>query len=278
MFIMETFECSRCGKVFEQKYNYDRHMKRKNLCKTEIYARNECEYCHRSFSRSDALMRHIDCYCEVKNTSIQLLKNTLVEHEKLILELTKRVEQLEIENREYRLKQTNAQNGNNNSNTNNTNNINNINSNNTYNIKLLAFGKEDRTSITDAVCEEILKKGYDSVPALVEKIHFDEDKPENHNVYISNMNNDFAIIYDGEDWKVSNRDNIVDELYNKNACFLVSEYPKFKHIDKIVSNFGNFPAHYQNRLVRQDAKNDLVFILYNNRKIVEATRKLSEKH
>ena len=62
-------------------------------------------------------------------------------------------------------------------------------------IKLVAFGNEDLSYITDTVCKKILNKGYMSVPGLIEHVHFDKNKPENHNIYVSNMRNNNVMIF-----------------------------------------------------------------------------------
>jgi len=70
---------------------------------------------------------------------------------------------------------------------------NNITQNNTFNI--LAFGKEDLSHITDDTYKKIINKGFKSVPALVDAIHFNKDKPENHNIYISNIRDDYILVF-----------------------------------------------------------------------------------
>jgi len=52
--------------------------------------------------------------------------------------------------------------------------------NNNNNIKLIAFGKEDMDFVTDNVCKSLLKKGFQSLPALIEYKHFNKEKPEYH--------------------------------------------------------------------------------------------------
>lgn len=108
---MKTYECARCKKVFTLKGDYTRHLNRKIPCteqlqtvventtkelekiEQKISVKNECKYCHKSFSRSDALSRHMCRYCKVKNLqdySIeQQLKKILDEHKKLVVRIEK---------------------------------------------------------------------------------------------------------------------------------------------------------------------------------------------
>ena len=66
--------------------------------------------------------------------------------------------------------------------------INNISTTNVLNnIKLLSYSKTDRSHLTDKDIIKCLKHSNFCIPHLIEKIHFDKNKPENHNVYISNL-------------------------------------------------------------------------------------------
>ena len=79
------------------------------------------------------------------------------------------------------------------------------NSNNTINvqnnIKLLSYSDTDRSHLTDKDILKCLKHSNFCIPHLIEKVHFDINKPENHNIYISNLKNKYVMIYDGNKWK-----------------------------------------------------------------------------
>ena len=58
------------------------------------------------------------------------------------------------------------------------------------------------------------------IPHLIEKIHFDPKKPENHNIYISNLKNNYTMVYDGDKWTIRDRDDSIQnlmELFLSNA-------------------------------------------------------------
>ena len=42
---------------------------------------------------------------------------------------------------------------------------------------------------------KILKRGSNCIPKLLEAIHFNPEKPENHNIYIPNIKNNYVMIY-----------------------------------------------------------------------------------
>lgn len=111
---MKTYECDRCKKVFTLKGDYTRHLNRKIPCTEQLQividnttkeskkdeqseqktiVKNKCEYCHKIFSRADALSRHTDKYCKVKklqdDSNEQLLQKILDEHKKLAIRIEK---------------------------------------------------------------------------------------------------------------------------------------------------------------------------------------------
>ena len=50
------------------------------------------------------------------------------------------------------------------------------------------------------------------IPSLIKKIHFNPRKPENHNIYISNIKNKYIMVYDGDKWNLSNQNETIDRF------------------------------------------------------------------
>ena len=59
---------------------------------------------------------------------------------------------------------------------------------NTNNIKINSYGQEDLSHITDAFKTSLLSGPYGAIPKLIEAIHFNNNKPENKNVILPNLN------------------------------------------------------------------------------------------
>ena len=66
---------------------------------------------------------------------------------------------------------------------------------------------------------KIMNRKYRSIEELVTKTHFDKNKPENHNIYISNLHDKYIMVHDGYKWNIKTRGNILDELYDEKAYF-----------------------------------------------------------
>jgi len=201
---MVEYECSRCHKIFNHKYRYIEHVNKAKKCKetNNITIKNKikCQKCNKIFSRKDYLNVHMSKYCkgstthsEYKNDDIQQLKNEL---EIMKDELNK----LKKDNHSV---------------------INNIHGNQVNTIINLpqvhggitpvAFGKEKTDHITSNEYLELMKHGSNSVSSLVKMIHFDENTPENHNVYIPNINGSYATVFNGNIWSLENKKDIIDK-------------------------------------------------------------------
>lgn len=277
---MVKYECVTCHKIYKLKGDYNRHLNKKFPCTQKstqsphethnLHVEDKliCNYCHEKFSRSDSLNRHIRDFCKIKksddNKKEQLLQKLLTEHETM----KQRIQTLEDKNKEYQ-QIINTQN--------NTQNIQIKDS--TINLNVSAFGNEDLSCISDDTFKKIINKGFQSIPALVDELHFNKNKPQNHNIYISNIRDDYVLVYDGHDWNLKPRKEVLDTLYSDKSNILELKFKEL--IDKLdkytIKKFERFINQIDDDNVVNDIKKDLKILLYNRRKMVVETRKLLSK-
>jgi uncharacterized C2H2 Zn-finger protein len=257
---MVLYECETCGKNFQRKSNYISHLNRKIQC-TPILVENQvatanvdvsnslqCQYCKETFTRKDSLKRHVDNRCKLKiKFEVEKLKQEIIE----IKEKNNKTENITTN--------TSNINGNNNHVNNTTNNTT-----TNYNTKLVAFGDEDLSFIADSVYKKIFNDGLNSVPKLVEYIHLNKDKPENMNIHLSNLKDQYLSIFDGEDWNVEIKNNLLDDMYYKNADALEK---KFKELDKelgsdVIKKFKRFIDNVDDDETMKNVVMALKLILY----------------
>jgi hypothetical protein len=300
---MVLYECIRCLKSYRNKYDYNRHLNRKYPCKivdikynniddistdnikkqkniqklppklVEITAKlppktaktggklrkknNKnfiCEYCNSTFTRLDSLKRHKNYRCKIKKE--------LIIHDNLLKKINKQNNEI------IKLK----------CDTININSNNIINSNNTTNIKVLAFGKEDLTKLTDEVLKRIFNKGFQSVPELIKFLHFNENIPENQNLYISNMRSNEIHLYNGKQYIIEDKDDIIDSLYDDKAYYLEEKYEDYKNLpNRIKKKFIRFIENKDDEKHKSKLQKTIKKLIYNNRKMVIKTRKEIEK-
>ena len=192
----EIHTCFYCGNEFANKYNYDRHTK--SYCKTKKQHEKEKE----------------DKYNEL----IERIENNERKFENEINELKNKLNEEKMKNK--KLNQII------NINTNTTNNITNIDNqtNNNITFNLIAYGREDMNKIDVEYILQALKRGTSAIPVMTENIHFNSKYPEFHNVYISNMNQKYAMVYNGKDWILKDKNDIIDNLYENKYDFLEEKF------------------------------------------------------
>lgn len=249
-----------------------------------------CNYCKRTFSRNDSLGRHLARSCKIKKQQndhkeelFRSMVHDLEEIKKQNTEMEKRHDDLLSEVNKIKAGGGQIVEADNSATTNITvqNNIkqmNQFNQQNNINIKMVAFRKEDLSHIKDEMFAKILNKGFKSIQNLVEYIHFDQNKPEHNNVYISNMRDKHVLIYDGEAWNLRERDEVLQQMIDDKTDILTEKFEELiKRIDEPTTRkFRRFLEQKDNEDVIADIKRDLKLILYNKRKITERTRHMIE--
>ena len=82
---------------------------------------------------------------------------------------------------------------------NTTNSNNNINSGNIINNTFVKFGElEYQKVLNNSQIKQILNKQYQSLEESIKQIHFNEELPEYSNIFITNMKDDLAYIFNGK--------------------------------------------------------------------------------
>jgi ribosomal protein L33 len=101
--------------------------------------------------------------------------------------------------------------------------INNTN-NNTNNIQLNNYGSEDLSHITYAVKTYLIKHPFGAIQQLIEKIHFNHDKPENINLMITNKRDNKISVYEDGKWVYRNKKKTIQRLIDNKYYILDDHY------------------------------------------------------
>jgi hypothetical protein len=237
---MPTYFCNLCNYSTTKQYNNNKHLKtKKHLMRLEettpqnakklqkstispqfgyfspqnstIYTiskkvANVCKYCNKEFSRSDSLKRHIKNTCKERESSTQ--NNSIVAIQEKMQLMEKEKEELK---KHIEILLTKV--GNNNI----TNNI-------TNNIQLNSYGSEDLSHITKTLKTELLKLPFAMIPKLVEKVHFDPNKPENHNLMIVNKKESYVSIFKNGKWHYRDKNETLSDLVDGKYYILDEHY------------------------------------------------------
>lgn len=161
--------------------------------------------------------------------------------------------------------------------TNHTNSHNNT-QNNTYNIQLLNFQNTDYSHLKDKDYIRCINDVNHCVKTMVCKVHFDPKKPENHNIYISNIKNKYVMMYRNDHWDLVDRKRSIDDLYDYTQLALEEWYDEYK--DKYPDIINSFERYLKNinddSGILKDVKELIIQLLYNKRHIVLETKGLLE--
>ena len=241
-----------------------------------------CNYCLKVYSDKYVLHRHIKSFCKTKkqedNKKEEIYQKLLKENE----ELKKEREEFRKEREEFKKELDEVKNeikqmktsGNKIIN-NNSNNCN-IHNGDVNNIVIVAHGREDLEKIDVKYILEALKRGTSAIPVITERIHFNVKYPEYQNVYITNMNQKYGMIYDGKEWKLKDKDTIIEDLYEKKFDFLDENFENIynqlsesqqKAFKRFLDIHEKADTDKQSKKIIDKIKRDLKFLLYNNKKI-----------
>ena len=169
----------------------------------------ECKYCEQKFKHSSSLSKHIKYRC-MKNKDEDLkelvrLMNLQLETER---EERKKVQkQVETQARQIEKLRGKLE-------------IHGSFNNNTVHVNLLAYRNTDTSHLTQEDYRGCYKKVNHCVKHLIEQIHFNPSKPENMNIYISNMKDKYLMVYDGTNWNLANKVEELDRLYEEKEMML----------------------------------------------------------
>ncbi len=273
--MLRNFECDLCHKSFTHKGTYDRHLKRQTPCAPTTLAitanesenNSQCRYCFKVLSSYSNRLRHEkNTRCKQFAATITALQTKVSEQGLKIERMqTDKVKKLETKIREL---ETMIKQGINPMQVITTNTTNIMNTMNTINIFVInKYGHEDLSHLTDSQKLNNLRKIYMSVPSFILLKHFDKDHPENSNVYVSNLKTPYALIYNGESWVVTDRNKLLQEMYDDNYCEVIHNYKEMKAQldDKTIDAFRRFLNDQDDDKLISKMKNDIKLILYNNR-------------
>ena len=296
---MVNYTCPRCGYTINIKKKYENHLRRKKICdnkisddmltneylkynieekliaiestKSQQLSQNSqqkvnkkstqndnyfCQYCERNFNFKQSYYRHMKT-CKVKreidneknemNKMVDLLNNQLKDKDRKIDELIKKSGTTNI--------------------TYNQQNINN-------NIKLLGYRNTDISHLSDKDFISCISHSNFCIPHLIKKIHFDPNKPENHNIYISNIKNNYAMIYDGDKWNLTNKDDLINEILEEKEIIIEEKLEEWlakeKQYPEIMKKFTRYLEKKENDVVLDKIKDEVKLVLFNNRNIIKS--------
>ncbi len=148
------------------------------------------------------------------------------------------------------------------------------------NIIINAYGKEN-FEMCKIEKKFIMEQCFNSLCLYIKRIHFNKDKPENHNMFITNLKSNNVSVFDGKKIKIESYktvfkklndyhyklNGIYDEVKNDLSKIYKRQYPIFLDFAD-ESNESEFSKEY-----REDLNKEIKLLLYNERKMPMTTLK-----
>ena len=283
-------QCKICKKEFKYKYLLIKHESRKKMCgKIDDLIQNYdekiaeitedvndkvnrtlenpnkpiCLFCNKKFLNRTNIKRHLDNSCLIKKDLCDNV-NVLTQEKNKFIE-QQRIQQHNNEMKELRsniaklLKKK----------TEHINITNNKTINNNLVVNINSFGNENLSHITTNDYKKFLSGFFPGFIKFIEKIHFDDNVPENHNISITNLKSKYMYIYDNGKWAVTERNELIDKFIAKKYNMLADkcdELEEKKEIDeKVLNKFMRFSENYKDAEAKKNTKHDIMLMIYNNK-------------
>lgn len=179
------YVCANCDYESTSRRNVERHLTNKIPCGPKVEIRKiclyRCETCGKQFQHQSSKCRHVKkCTASEKQDIIKELaeiKDTLKKQDRIAAPIHVSI--------------------------------------GTMHNTIHAYGT-DMPRVTYEKLKRLLTRGVrETIIRLVDENHFNIDRPESMNFYISNYKDNIGRFFDGEDWGMKNAEMLVDEVFDK---------------------------------------------------------------
>ena len=288
---MKKYNCVSCNFHTNHKPNFERHLKtnkhkestksqhlvnQKSTFSQPFFQKNEnidfsttnsqtitpfqCKYCEKYFKFKQSMYKHIKYTCKKnKDEDLKELARLMNEKDKQLVLNNSQLEKMQkqIDKLSNKLQMQNVNNGT----------INNFH--NTINIQLLNHGDTDYSHITPFDYISCIESCNKCVKNLIEKVHFNSKKPENMNIYLSNVKGKYIMIYKNDTWQIQDKKKQIEDLYDQNENVLENWYDEYKEkYPHIIKSFQRYLKNRDEDDLLNHVKEEILLMLYNNRKMI----------
>ena len=238
-----SITCKTCSKIYKSVVTYNKHITL-NRCKIQDDSL-ECKHCHSAFKNKYIRKTHENRCADMigKLVDKKIAEMGLVKSEGQVL-VTQNVN-------------NNVTNINNGNITNNTIIINNL-------------GNEDISHITKNQMIKLLRMNKECPVEMIKMIHFNKDKPENHNIYKPNFKDKYVKYCDNNIWKIGDLMKIVTELYLSKMDLAEEKFEQLKQFleESKKDRFQHLLDNREEPDVMGGILKRIIEIIYNERTVI----------
>lgn len=259
------YQCGGCDYYSLRKQNVQKHLQKKNRCcecaDVVVDFAFICKACWKKFTFKSGLYKHLKC-CSAMTSRIDLLEEEI-----------KRLKEKETERNVINIGAINH----------------NSHNKTVTNVRISPYGS-DTPQVSYEQLRHLLGTGArQTLFRLINEQHFNTEKPEAMNFYISNYKDNIGRVFDGEDWGVKNAEILVDEVFERYRGLvddmlddLMTDSEEADSLDarksKILEKFGSLIDKWQKRTGRNGfedgIKEELKDLIYGKKGLVKRTHGL----
>ena len=219
-----------------------------------------CKYCEQKFKFKQSMYRHIKYTC-TKNKDEDLKELVRLMNIQMEQQKNDFLSQLQTQKQEFNKKIDKLMGKLEISGSFNT-------TNNIQNIQLLGYRQTDVSHLTDEDYKRCIKRVNHCVKNMIETVHFNPEKPENMNIYISNIKDKYIMVYDGANWNLANRKDELDRLYEEKEMML-EEWLDSNPDEELKQKFLKYLDNKDNDECLNRIKEEIKLMLYNKQTMLQ---------
>ena len=252
-------QCIPCNMLFKNDKCFQQHLK----CQRHIKKHPPhdptfvCDACGKKYCHRQSLRTHKMSCTEVSVTVAPITLTSIQENLELKIDEMKQAFEKERQEMKAQIAMLLDKHAGTTTTTTNTTTTNSNNTSNTnietqnINININAFGNENTDYLDDKAILACIGRVYNSIPSLLEKIHFDPKHPENHNIKITNRKLPYAsVMGNNQKWKTVDRKDAIDTMVNNSYNILDDKFKENK--DKIPPTTQQHFRGFQSKFDTED--------------------------
>ena len=208
----------------------------------------ECKYCGQQYKHKQSVTKHIKYSCTKNKTEdltelVRLLNKQLQNQTKQLETQQKQIDKLmgklEI----------------------------NGSFNTTINMNLLNYNETDTSHLTDEDYRKCIRNASRCVLRMIEKVHFNPDKPENMNLYISNMKDKYMMMYKDNKWMLTDKTQLGSVYDDKEE--LIKEWFNEKNDSEMIKYFNRYLNLKEDDKEMQLINEEIKLMMFNNKNLIK---------
>ena len=93
----------------------------------------------------------------------------------------------------------------------------------------------------------MLECAFTELPKLIEKIHFNPEHPENHNIMITNKKQPYVRVLKNDQWQLQDKQETLDHLLDEKYYMLENHYSNVEKKEELTEKMEDVMGRFRNR-------------------------------